>query len=144
MAVLGTPPLAAQTHRPPAATHPVQAQLDLLTTVDRVPGALAQVRDRRGRLVTMTAGTSELGTDRPMVGADGRFRVASVTKTFVATAVLRLAARDRVRLDEPIETYLPGVVRGTGDGAAIDGGNITVRQLLQHTSGVPNYTEWNG
>ena len=90
----------------------------------------------------MTAGTAELGTDRPMVGSDGRFRVASVTKTFVATAVLRLVARHRVRLDEPIETYLPGVVRGTGGGAEIDGRNITVRQLLQHTSGVPDYTEY--
>jgi D-alanyl-D-alanine carboxypeptidase len=138
--LLGTPPFAAAEHRSPP--DPVQAQLDLLTSVDRVPGALAQVRDRHGRLVTMTAGTAELGTDRPMVGSNGRFRVASVTKTFVATAVLRLVAQDRVRLDEPIETYLPGVVRGTGEGAEIDGREISVRQLLQHTSGVPNYTEY--
>ncbi|GAB3495765.1 serine hydrolase domain-containing protein [Amycolatopsis cihanbeyliensis] len=141
-AVLVTPPLPAAEHRSSADTDPVQAQLDLLTSVDRVPGALAQVRGRHGRPVTMTAGTAELGTDRPMVGSDGRFRVASVTKTFVATAVLRLVAWHWVRLDEPIETYLPGVVRGTGDGAEIHGRNITVRQLLQHTSGVPDYVEY--
>ncbi|NEE36061.1 beta-lactamase family protein, partial [Streptomyces sp. SID7982] len=41
---------------------------------------------------------------------------------------------------EPVETYLPGVVRGEG----IDGRKITVRQLLQHTSGLPNYTEHIG
>lgn len=141
-ALLLTPPLAAAEHRAPPDTDPVQAQLDLLTGVDRVPGALAQVRDRHGRSVTMTAGTAELGTNRPMVGSEGRYRVASVTKTFVATAVLRLVAKHRVRLDEPIETYLPGVVRGTGEGAEIDGRNITVRQLLQHTSGVPDYVQY--
>ncbi|GAB3461364.1 serine hydrolase domain-containing protein [Actinophytocola sediminis] len=143
---LGTAILATVLGTSPAAAHPdpnpVQTQLDLLTSVDRVPGALVQGRNSRGRLVTMTAGTAELGTDRPMVGKNGRFRVASVTKTFVATAVLQLVAKREVRLDEPIETYLPGVVRGTGDGAEIDGRDITVRQLLQHTSGLPNYTEY--
>jgi D-alanyl-D-alanine carboxypeptidase len=120
----------------------VRAQLDLLTGTDRIPGALAQVRDRHGRSVTVTSGTAELGTDRPMVGSEGRFRIGSVTKPFTAVAVLRLVSRHRVRLDAPIETYLPGVVRGTGDGAEIDGRNITVRQLLQHTSGLPNYTDY--
>ncbi|HEV8559393.1 MAG TPA: serine hydrolase domain-containing protein [Actinophytocola sp.] len=123
-------------------TGAVQAELDLLTSVDRVPGALAQVRDRHGRPVTLTSGTAELGTGRPMVSGTGRFRIASVTKPFTAVAVLRLVAGHRVALDEPIETYLPGVVRGTGEGAGIDGHDITVRQLLQHTSGLPNYTNY--
>jgi D-alanyl-D-alanine carboxypeptidase len=123
-------------------TAAVQRQLDLLTTVDRMPGALATVRDRRGRTVTLTSGTAELGTGRPMVGSHARFRIASVTKPFVATAVLQLVARGTVRLDEPIDTYLPGVVRGSGEGAEIDGREITVRQLLQHTSGIPDYVEY--
>jgi D-alanyl-D-alanine carboxypeptidase len=118
----------------------VKAQLDLLTSADRVPGALAEVRDRHGRSVTVTSGTAELGTGRPMVDGDARFRIASVTKPFTAVAVLQLVARYRVRLDAPIETYLPGVVRGTGEGSEIDGRDITVRQLLQHTSGLPDYT----
>lgn len=50
--------------------------------------------------------------------------------------VLQLVGEGRIDLDKPVETYLPGVVRGDG----IDGRNITVRQLLQHTSGLPNYT----
>jgi D-alanyl-D-alanine carboxypeptidase len=123
-------------------TGAVQAELDLLTSVDRVPGALAQVRDRHGRSVTLNSGTAELDTGRPMVSGTGRFRIASVTKPFTAVAVLRLVAGHRVALDAPIEDYLPGVVRGTGDGAGIDGHDITVRQLLQHTSGVPNYTNY--
>jgi D-alanyl-D-alanine carboxypeptidase len=73
---------------------------------------LAQVRDRHGRSVTLMSGTAELGTGRPMVSGTGRFRIASVTKPFTAVAVLRLVADHRVVLDAPIETYLPGVVRG--------------------------------
>ncbi len=120
----------------------VQAQLDLITGADRVPGALAEVRDRRGRSVTITSGTAEVGTDRPMVDGDGRFRIASVTKPFTAAAVLQLVALHRIRLDASVETYLPGVVRGTGEGREIHGRNITVRQLLQHTSGLPDYVRF--
>ncbi|MFD8150655.1 serine hydrolase domain-containing protein [Streptomyces sp. NPDC059720] len=64
-------------------------------------------------------------------------RAGSNTKTFTAVVVLQLVAEGKVRLDEPVETYLPGVVRGEG----IDGRDITVRRLLQHTSGLPNYTD---
>ena len=138
-AIVGSSPAAAQRH--PAAGA-VQAELDLLTNVDRIPGALAQVRDRGGRSATFTSGTAELGTGRPMVSGTARFRIASVTKTFTAVAVLRLVAEHRVALDAPIETYLPGVVRGTGEGGAIDGHDITVRELLQHTSGLPDYVEY--
>lgn len=137
--IVASSPAAAE-HQP--ASGAVQTELDLLTGVDRVPGALAQVRDRHGRSVTVTSGTAELGTGRPMVSGAGRFRIASVTKAFTAVAVLRLVAEYRVGLDAPIEAYLPGVVRGTGEGAAIDGRDITVRQLLQHTSGLPNYVNY--
>ncbi|WP_268997741.1 serine hydrolase domain-containing protein [Saccharothrix luteola] len=116
----------------------IRAQLDLMTGADRVPGAPAEVRDRRGGSVTVTSGTAESGTGRPMVDGRGRFRIAGATKTFTAVAVLRLVARHQVRLDAPIETYLPGVVRGTGQGSGIDGRHITVRQLLQSTSGLPD------
>ena len=139
---------AISTASSPAAAEPrpstgvVQAELDLLTSVNRIPGALAQLRDRRGRSVTITSGTAELGTGRPMVSDAGRFRIASVTKPFTVVAVLKLVADHRVALDAPIETYLPGVVRGTGEGAEIDGHDITVRQLLQHTSGLPNYIDY--
>ncbi|NUT51206.1 MAG: beta-lactamase family protein [Saccharothrix sp.] len=133
---------AAAADRPVTDVAAIRADLDLITGADRVPGALAEVRDRSGRSVTITSGTAELGTGRAMVDGDGRFRIASVTKPFTAVAVLSLVARHRVRLDAPVETYLPGVVRGTGDGSAIDGRDITVRQLLQHTSGLPDYVRY--
>lgn len=133
---------AAAGHGPITDAAAVRAQLDLMTSADRIPGALAEVRDRRGRSVTITSGTAELGTDRPMLDGDGRFRIASVTKPFTAAAVLQLVAQHQVRLDAPVETYLPGVVRGTGEGSAVDGRTITVRQLLQHTSGLPDYVQF--
>jgi D-alanyl-D-alanine carboxypeptidase len=139
LVVASSAPAAAE-RRPITDPAAVKAQLDLLTSADRVPGALAEVRDRHGRSVTVTSGTAELGTGRPMVDGAARFRIASVTKPFTAVAVLQLVARYQVRLDAPVETYLPGVVRGTGEGSEIDGRDITVRQLLQHTSGLPDYT----
>ena len=48
---------------------------------------------------------------------------------------MQLVQEGKITLDEPIETYLPGLIHGEG----IDGTKITVRQLLQHTSGLPEY-----
>ncbi|MFI1382813.1 serine hydrolase domain-containing protein [Embleya sp. NPDC020886] len=84
---------------------------------------------------TARSGEAELGTGRPPP-RNGYYRIGSTTKTFVATVTLQLVAEGRLRLDEPIEPWLPGLVRGNGN----DGRRITLRQLLQHTSGIPNYT----
>ena len=51
--------------------------------------------------------------------------------------ILQLVQEGKITLDEPIETYLPGLLHGEG----IDAAKITVRQLLQHTSGLPEYTD---
>ncbi|MFD5745731.1 serine hydrolase domain-containing protein [Streptomyces sp. NPDC127033] len=99
-----------------------------------VPGAVAQVRDRRGAWYGV-AGTADLTTGRERRAPD-RFRVGSLTKTFVATVVLQLEAEGRIGLDDTVESLLPGVVRGNGN----DGRAVTVRQLLNHTSGLFSYT----
>ncbi|MFC4008512.1 serine hydrolase domain-containing protein [Nonomuraea purpurea] len=134
--VAGTPAVAAAgdgAHRPDA----VQKELDGLVAKDGFPAALAAVRDAKGRTRHYTAGVGDLKT-KAKVPVDGRVRVASNTKMFTAVVVLQLVGEGKVGLDEPIETYLPRVVRGKG----IDGREITVRQLLQHTSGLPNYGRW--
>ncbi|MFJ9472941.1 serine hydrolase domain-containing protein [Streptomyces caniferus] len=69
--------------------------------------------------------------------ADDRVRGASITKTFVATVLLQLAAEGRLSLDDTVETWLPGLVQGNG----YDVSKIILRQLLNHTSGLANYTE---
>ncbi|MFE2724050.1 serine hydrolase domain-containing protein [Kitasatospora sp. NPDC059327] len=122
-----------------AATGPstVQQGLTALLRSDGVPGALASVQDRHHRTRTYTAGVGDLATGSK-VPDDGQVRIGSNTKAFTAVVVLQLVARKKVDLDAPVDTYLPDLVRGEG----IDGRHITVRQLLQHTSGLPNYSEY--
>ena len=100
------------------------------------PAALAAVTDGKGESAGVAVGKGNLETGQapPM---DGEVRVGSNTKTFVAVVVMQMVQEGKVGLDEPIETYLPGLIRGEG----IDGSKITVRQLLQHTSGLPDFDE---
>jgi D-alanyl-D-alanine carboxypeptidase len=79
---------------------------------------------------TLTSGSASTSTYRPITAGD-HFRIGSQTKTFASVVVLQLVDEGLVELDAPIERYLPGVVTGNYDGNA-----ITVRQLLQHTSGL--------
>ncbi|NUW42145.1 serine hydrolase domain-containing protein [Nonomuraea rhodomycinica] len=108
----------------------VQQQVDRLTGQDGMTGAVLSVRERDGRTTTWTSGTAVRGTRKPMVGGDGRFRAASVTKPVIAAAVMRLADDGKLDLDEQVEHYLPG---------ALHGAPVTARQLLNHTSGLPEY-----
>jgi D-alanyl-D-alanine carboxypeptidase len=92
-------------------------------------GAQLRVHDQQGDW-TGSAGVRKLGeTGKPP--ANGRFRIGSNTKTFVSTVVLQLVGEGRVGLDAPVAGYLPefGLDR-----------RITVRMLLQHTSGLFDYT----
>ena len=125
---------AAGQARPAPPDRELQAALDALVADHGFPGALATVVDARGRERDYTAGVGDLTTGRP-VPPDGQVRIGSNTKTFTASVVLQLVAEGEIALDEPIETYLPGVVRGEG----IDATAITVRHLLQHTSGLAEY-----
>ncbi|MCA6091369.1 beta-lactamase family protein [Streptomyces sp. SCA3-4] len=120
-------------------TDTVQQGLDALVHSDGLPAALASVNDRNGRTHTYTAGVGDLATGAK-VPKDGQVRIGSNTKTFTAVVVLQLVGEGKIGLDAPVDTYLPGLVRGEG----IDGSHITVRQLLQHTSGLPNYTAYLG
>ncbi|MFG2914570.1 serine hydrolase domain-containing protein [Kitasatospora sp. NPDC048298] len=112
----------------------VQSGLNALVKDDGVPAALASVKGRDGRTRSYTAGVGDLATGA-RVPVDGQVRIGSNTKPFTAVVVLQLVAEGKVGLDSPVETYLPGLLRGDG----IDGRVITVRQLLQHTSGLPEY-----
>ncbi len=72
----------------------------------------------------------ELGI--PVVPLD-RFRVASVSKTFVATVILQMVDEGMLSLDDTVERWMPGLVP--------NGEYITIRHLLNHTSGLYNYLE---
>jgi CubicO group peptidase (beta-lactamase class C family) len=64
---------------------------------------------------------------------DTKFRLGSITKQFTSMLVMQLVAEGKIKLDEKMTTYLPDYRKDTGD-------RITVRMLLNHTSGIPSYT----
>ncbi|WP_181772693.1 serine hydrolase domain-containing protein [Amycolatopsis pittospori] len=130
--------LAATTTTPAlAATKPHDEVDKALKTLvrDGVPGAQATVTSASGRTWSEREGVGNIEKGTPFPNGS-KFRAGSVTKTFVAVVVLQLVADGKVRLDTPIDRYLPGLVRGNGN----DGTKITVRQLLQHTSGLHDFS----
>ncbi len=103
----------------------------LLNTVAKAgsPGVVAVVRDG-STTFHFVAGVANRKTRAPMQ-TDNRFRVGSITKSFVAALVLQLIGRGNLSFGDSVESLLPGVVPG--------GSQITVRQLLQHTTGLYDY-----
>lgn len=93
------------------------------------PGAAARVADEHG-VTQATSGVADQQTGRRM-RAGLHYRVGSVTKSFVATVILQLIADGRLSLEDTVERWLPGILTY--------GDQVTVRQLLNHTSGVPDY-----
>ncbi|MET0797537.1 MAG: serine hydrolase domain-containing protein, partial [Rhodococcus sp. (in: high G+C Gram-positive bacteria)] len=120
----------------------IQSDLDGLTR-SGVVGSIATLDDGTTTAV-MTSGVPNR-TNGDSIGKNDRVRIGSVTKTFTASLVLQLVAETKIDLDAPIEQYLPGLLHGSGidgrgiDGSGIDGSAITVRQLLQHRSGLPEF-----
>ncbi|MFF5372205.1 serine hydrolase domain-containing protein [Streptomyces sp. NPDC013187] len=100
-----------------------------------LPGAAAKVHDAGGTWFG-ESGYADTGTGRKR-SAGEHFRGASITKTFVATVLLQLEAEGRLNLDDTVERWLPGLLHGNG----YDGGKVTLRRLLNHTSGIANYTD---
>ena len=121
---------APRVTRPPADPAALQRQLDRVVDAG-APGVVALVRTGQ-RTWQGASGVGDLRAKRPARAGD-RFRVGSVTKSFVATVVLQLVGEGRLGLDDNLERWLPGLVP--------NGEQITVRQLLNHTSGLYNYTD---
>lgn len=102
---------------------PTDSLLPLLLTRGRAPAAALLAREKSGTRY------AEAG---PGISPSDHFRAGSVTKTFLATVGLQLAAEHRLSLSDTVETQLPGLVRGAGN----DGRALTLRSLLTHTSGL--------
>ncbi|WP_437736149.1 serine hydrolase domain-containing protein [Sorangium sp. So ce1335] len=133
----GTPPGECAGSTAEANTDPddpVQQGADHLVRDLEFPAVLVAVQDVDGETRHYVAGVADLET-QAKVPVDGQVRIGSNTKPFTAAVVLQLVGEGKVDLDAPIEAYLPGLIRGDG----IDGHDITVRQLLQHTSGLPDF-----
>ncbi|GGT58297.1 serine hydrolase domain-containing protein [Streptomyces purpureus] len=144
--VLGAVTLTSSAHAAPSEPGPwhgrahrpgheaTRAALRDLVDKGGLPGASAQTQDGRKRWFGAT-GYADTATGRERSARD-HFRGASITKTFIATVLLQLEAEGALSLDDTVEDWLPGLIQGNG----YDGGEITLRQLLNHTSGIANYT----
>jgi D-alanyl-D-alanine carboxypeptidase len=122
MAVLA--PAAWGGHASDPLGHAAEAVVDA-----GVPGVAVYVRDK-GQTTVISRGYDDVAAKRPMSAGD-RFRVGSVTKSFVATVVLQLVDEGKLSLDDTAAQWLPGLVP--------NGGAITIRQLLSHRSGLFDY-----
>ena len=126
-------PTAPVTAAPPPADPVVtelQQALDELVE-DGAPGALLHAYDH-GRVTELQSGVADIAAGTPM-GPQDHFRIGSLTKTSVSTAVLDLVAKHRIRPQDPVRRYLPGFLNG--------GPRVTVRQLLNHTSGLYEFND---
>lgn len=113
----------------------LDAVLQEIMTRWQVPGLAVGIVDRTEIVHARGFGVQSLETRAP-VTPDSIFCLASVAKPFVATAVMQLAERGRIDLDAPIVQYLPYF--------KLDGERyrqITIRQMLSHTSGMPDMDE---
>lgn len=133
-AALAVPAVAAGPVAAPGG-HDATKRAVRAAVADGVPGVTVTVRRGHGTWAA-TAGVGNLETGKPRSARD-HYRIASITKTFVATVVLQLEAEGRLSLDDTVDTWLPGLVRGNDH----DGRRVTIRQLLNHTSGIFDYLE---
>ncbi|MER8095077.1 serine hydrolase domain-containing protein [Streptomyces goshikiensis] len=93
------------------------------------PGAMVRVTGS-GAPLTQAEGVQDKTTGAAM-DPNSRFRIGSVTKTFSAVVLLQLVDEGKLKLDDPVNTYLPGLLPDD---------RITVRHLLTHRSGLADYT----
>lgn len=126
-ALLGLAPIASSA----TPARPTAALLPSLVTRGKAPAAALLTREETGTRYAQ-AGQGIALTDH--------FRAGSITKSFIATVVLQLAAEGQLSLSDTVERYLPGLVRGAGN----DGRALTLRSLLTHTSGLYDFTAETG
>lgn len=98
---------------------------------DDGPGAVVVVTENGEVVYRGQQGLADIESERPIT-ADTVFRFASITKQFTAAVILQLADEGQLSLDDPLSKYVPDY---PGEGA-----KATVRQLLNHTSGIRSYT----
>lgn len=120
----------------------MEKAVDRLMKTRGVQHAILSVESRDGSFQWSGArGTA--GPDGSDITVRSRFWIASITKMFIAATVLKIFESGRIRLDEPVRKYLPpGLMTGVHMVDGTDAGrDITVQQLLRHTSGIPDYLE---
>jgi D-alanyl-D-alanine carboxypeptidase len=110
-----------------ATARSLQAILDQDLNRLKIPGMQAYIRTADGKTWSGASGTTDLGR-KQTIQTDHIIRVGSITKTFTAVIILKLVEEGYLTLDDPLSNWYPDFPNA---------GNITIRQLLNHTSGIP-------
>ena len=113
---------------PPPTERELQRAADRLIATSDIPAVITLV-EQDGKRTVVASGDAEIG--RRKARPDDRFWVGSITKSFVATVVMQLVAEHKLGLEDRVSTLLPGRLR--------EGRRIRLRNLLNHTSGIPDY-----
>jgi D-alanyl-D-alanine carboxypeptidase len=120
----------ATTSSSPDLESSLRTSLEAVVEKSTVPSAIVLVRSGRFGDMTFTFGTTELRGAAPVTTED-HGRIGSVTKTMTATVILQLVQEGLLALDDPVSKFVTNVP---------DGDNITIAQLLEHRSGLYDYT----
>jgi D-alanyl-D-alanine carboxypeptidase len=112
------------------STAAIDAAITKQVNEQQVTGAAVGVYQDGTLLVIKTYGLRDVAKNLP-VDADTRFEIGSVTKQFTAAAILQLQEQGKLSIDDPVAKYLPAFPHAS---------EITLRQLLNQISGLPNYT----
>lgn len=133
-----TPVSAAADQTRAALTDTTSSQKARLTALAQqdvgagAPGVIVRVDNGHGQPIEIARQAPWTRTDHTLTASD-EFRMGSNTKTMVATVILQLVAEHRLELTDPVQKWLPGLIP--------DGTAITIRMLLNHTSGLFNYVQ---
>jgi D-alanyl-D-alanine carboxypeptidase len=112
----------------------LQRTVDSLVAFRGIPGAVVGVQVAGGEQFVIASGVADLAARTPM-NPSNRFRIGGVTKTMIATVALQLVDEGRLALDDTIARWLPMLPP-----ILASANRTTLRQLLSHTSGIPDYT----
>jgi serine beta-lactamase-like protein LACTB len=124
------PPGTTVRRLPPAAADAVDAMIGAQMAQLSIPGLSVAIASDAGLMWSAGYGTADLENDVP-ARAGTVYRLASISKTVTAAAVMQLVERGTIQLDRPVQTYVPAFPQ--------NGPHITVAHLLAHQSGIRDY-----
>ncbi len=114
-----------------AKAESLQNELNIWRTENHITSVIVSVQDSTGKITDLVSGTTVLNGKTP-ISAKNLFGVGSITKTFVSATILQLQEEHKLKLDDRLKNYFPEYPLWK---------NITIRQLLNMTSGIYNYND---
>ncbi len=111
----------------------IESRLTALVAEHRLPGASVGIVRDQELAWSRGFGFADIASERP-ADAHTLYRVASISKTFTATAIMQLRDEGRLRLDDPLVEHIPEFAKARTRSGSID--DVTLRRLLSHRSGL--------